>query len=177
MVFLDSVHPTHKVRFTSGWIKRGKRREIPTNGSQKRLNIIGALDLEKMTLQTQEFGIINAGSITSFFFYLLKVIPPGTINIILDNAGYHTGCEVADWLALHPRIKLHFLPPYSPNLNAIERVWKIMHQNTTNNQYHATFKQFTESIRNFLNVTFAENAKNRTNTLTDNFSVLGAVRL
>ena len=38
IVFMDGVHPTHAVRFTRGWIKKGVRREIPTNGSQKRLN-------------------------------------------------------------------------------------------------------------------------------------------
>jgi hypothetical protein len=38
---MDGVHPTHAVRFTRGWIKKGVRREIPTNGSRKRLNIVG----------------------------------------------------------------------------------------------------------------------------------------
>jgi len=177
VVFLDSVHPTHKVRFTSGWIRKGERKEIPTNGSQKRLNIIGALDLEKMTLETKEFETINAQGIIAFFMVLLNVMPFGTINIILDNAGYHTCREVQDWLVLNPRIQLHFLPAYSPNLNIIERVWKIMHENTTNNQYHATFKQFTEAIRNFTKVTFKENAKNWTDRLNDNFGIIGEVKV
>ena len=58
IVFMDGVHPTHAVRFTRGWIKKGVRREIPTNGSQKRLNILGALDLEKMTLKSQVYDTI-----------------------------------------------------------------------------------------------------------------------
>jgi len=148
------------------------------SGESVRQHIEDYAESEKLTCNNGgSSSLSSAGSITSFFVHLLKVIPLGTVNIILDNAGYHTGCEVADWLALHPRIKLHFLPPYSPNLNAIERIWKIMHQHTTNNQYHATFKQFTESIRKFPGVTFAEKAKNRTNTLTDNFIVSGAVKV
>jgi len=177
VLFLDSVHPTHKVRFTAGWIRIGKRKEIPTNGSQKRLNIIGALDLEKMTLETREFETINAQSIIEFFMLLLVVMPFGIINIILDQAGYHTSKEVSDWIALNPRIKLHFLPTYSPNLNIIERVWKIMHENTTNNQYYATFKQFTEAIDKFLKVTFKEKAKNWTERLTDNFGIIGEAKV
>lgn len=177
VLFLDSVHPTHKVRLTAGWIRKGERKEIPTNGSQKRLNIIGALDLEKMTLETKEFETINAQSIIEFFMVLLIVMPLGTINIILDQAGYHTSKELSAWIALNPRIKLHFLPTYSPNLNIIERVWKIMHEHTTNNQYHATFKLFTEAIRNFTNRTFKENAKNWTDRLNDNFGIMGAVKV
>ena len=45
-------------------------------------------------------------------------------------------------------------PAYSPNLNAIEPVWKIMHENTVNNLYSPTFNIFTEKIRNFFADTF-----------------------
>jgi len=108
---------------------------------------------------------------------LLNVMPFGTINIILDNAGYHSCKEVRDWLLLNQLIKLYFFPPYSPNPNVMERVWKIMHEHTTNNQYHATFKLFTEAIRNFTKVTFKENAKNWTDRLNDNFGIIGAVKV
>src|SRR5271166_3193775 len=55
IVFMDGVHPSHAVRFVRGWIMKGVREEIPTNASQKRLNILGALNLEKMTLHRQEY--------------------------------------------------------------------------------------------------------------------------
>src|SRR6202044_1143687 len=53
--FLDGVHPSHMVRFVRGWMRKGQRREIPTNASQKRLNILGALNLETMELHRQEY--------------------------------------------------------------------------------------------------------------------------
>jgi len=173
LVFIDGVHPTHAVRFTCGWIKKGERKEIPTNGSQKRLNILGALDLEKMALHTKEYKTINGEAIVAFLAHLLTVMPCGTIHVILDQARYHTCKEVKDWLLLHPRIRLHYLPSYSPNLNAIEPLWKIMHEHTTNNVYHATFKQFTEKIQEFLNNTFSQKAKTWTDRLTDNFRIMG----
>ena len=121
--------------------------EIPTNGSQRRLNILGALDLEDMAIHTQEYETINADAIIAFLSYLLSVLPGLVLHIILDQARYHTCAAVEEWAAKNPRIKLHFLPAYSPNLNTIERVWKIMHGHTVNNAYSPAFKTFTEKIR------------------------------
>ena len=174
LLFMDGVHPTHAVRFTKGWIKKGIRKEIPTNGSQKRLNILGALDLEKMELHNQNYETINGANIISFFTYLLSIMPVGIIHIILDQARYHTCKEVKSWLASNSRIQVHYLPPYSPNLNAIEPCWKIMHSHTTQNTYHATFKDFTEKIETFFNHTFPEKALAWTDTLTDNFRIMGS---
>lgn len=173
IVFMDGVHPTHAVRFTRGWIKRGHRKEIPTNGRHSRLNILGALDLEKMTLSSQAYDTINGANIIAFLVYLMTVMPCGIIHVILDQAGYHTCKEVKAWLLLNPRIRLHYLPPYSPNLNAIEPCWKIMHEHTTNNQYHPSFKHFTEKIWEFLDHTFAYHARTWTDRLTDNFRIIG----
>ena len=172
IVFMDGVHPSHAVRFTRGWIKRGVRKEVPTNGSQKRLNILGALDLEKMELHSRVYDTINGLNIIAFFVHLLMLIPCGVINVILDQARYHTSKEVKQWVSNHPRIRLHYLPSYSPNLNAIEPCWKIMHEHTTNNRYYPTFKLFTEKILFFLNDTFKQNAKSWTDRLTDNFRIM-----
>ena len=144
--------------------------EIPTNGSQRRLNILGALDLEDMAIHTQEYETINADAIIAFLSYLLSILPGLVLHIILDQARYHTCAAVEEWAAKNPRIKLHFLPAYSPNLNTIERVWKIMHEHTVNNAYSPTFKTFTEKIRCFFTYTFPKNAPLWVGRLTDNFT-------
>jgi hypothetical protein len=102
------------------------------------------------------------------------VMPCGMINVILDQARYHTCNEVKGWLMLNPRIRLHYLPAYSPNLNAIEPCWKIMHEHTTNNTYHPSFKRFTEKIWDFLHHTFPRKAHTWTDRLTDNFRIMGS---
>ena len=174
ILWIDGVHPTHAVRFVRGWIRKGQRKEIPTNGSQKRMNIMGALDLEKMALYAREYPSITGENIVAFLAYLLTVMPLGVIHIILDQAGYHTCQTVKDWLIQNQRIKLHYLPPYSPNLNAIEPCWKIMHEHTTNNAYYPSFKQFTEKIWGFINHTFPQKAQSWTDRLTDNFRIMGS---
>jgi transposase len=154
VVFLDGVHPTHAVRFVRGWIRRGQRREIPTNGSQKRMNILGALNLETMKLYSREYPTLNAENAGDFLLFLLARMPVGALHVILDR-GRYLHCEAIWALALaNPRLKLHYLPSYSPNVNAIERLWKIMHEHTTNNRYYPTFKQFSEAILGFFSDTF-----------------------
>lgn len=177
IVFIDGVHPSHAVRFVRGWIRKGVRKEIPTNGSQRRLNILGALNLEKMTLVRQEYDTLNSESAIAFLAFLLSRQPLGYLHIILDRGRYFFCEAVWAFAAENPRLRLHYLPSYSPNINAIEPSWKIMHEHTTNNRYHATFKQYTEAIRHFFDVTFPENARKWTDRLTDNFRIIGAPQL
>jgi transposase len=172
ILFGDGVHPTHEVQVARGWIRKGERKEIPTNGSGKRLNIVGALNLAEMKVHTREYETINAESIIAFLTYLLAQMPRGIIHLILDQARYHTCAETMAWLALNPRIRVHFLPSYSPNLNAIECLWKLMREHAMYNRYYAHFKDFTEAIRGFFASTFPQNAHTWTDRLTDNFRVM-----
>lgn len=177
ILFMDGVHPSHAVRFVRGWIRKGVRKEIPTNGSQKRLNILGALNLENMTLHRQEYETLNAENVIAFLTFLLAAIPQGLLHIILDRGRYQHCTAVWAFAVANPRLRLHYLPPYSPNINAIEPAWKIMHEHTTNNRYHATFKQYTEAIRQFFDVTFPQKSREWTDRLTDNFRIIGAHQL
>ena len=136
-------------------------------------NFLGALNLETMTLHRQEFDTHNAENVIAFLGFLLSAMPQGILHIILDQGRYQNCKAVWAFQAENHRLRLHYLPAYSPNINAIEPAWKMMHEHTTNNQYHPTFKHFTEKIRQFFDVTFPQNAKSWTDRLTDNFRILG----
>jgi transposase len=174
IMFMDGVHPSHAVRFVRGWIRKGVRCEIPTNGSQKRINILGALNLETMQLHRQEYKTLNAEVTIAFLGLLLRLSPKGILHVILDRGPYQHCKAVWAFAAANPRLRLHYLPSYSPNLNAIECLWKIMHEHTTNNIYHPNFKAFSEKIREFFEETFPKNARKWTDRLTDNFRILGS---
>jgi transposase len=177
IVFMDGVHPSHAVRFVRGWIRKGVRKEIPTNASQKRMNILGALNLETMTLHRQEYETLNADAVMAFLTFLLATLPRGILHIILDRGRYQHCAAVWAFALANPRLRLHYLPPYSPNINAVEPAWKIMHEHTTYNRYHAKFQDFTEAIREFFDVTFPQKAQLWTDRLTDNFRIIGAPKL
>ncbi|MDD1830295.1 transposase, partial [Photobacterium sp. ZSDE20] len=65
-----------------------------------------------------------------------------------DGAGYHRSDLVRN-SAFVLNIELHYLPPYSPNLNPIERLWKVMNEYSRNNVYFKTKREFREAIENF----------------------------
>ena len=90
IVFMDSVHPTHQMRPTCGWIRKGHRKELPTNAGQKRMNITGALGLEDMGLFCQEFETIDHEAIILFLKNLQIRMPTATaIHVVLDSALSH----------------------------------------------------------------------------------------
>lgn len=172
ILFYDGVHPSHSVRVIRGWIKQGVRKELPTNSGQKRINILGALNLESMKIFNKAYPTINAVSTIDFFNHLQEQLPKGTINIISDQARYNKCKEVVAYLKENPRINLIYLPPYSPNLNAIEPCWKIMHEHVTNNKYYACFADFKKAVNKFFDVIFPKNSAKWTDRLTDNFRIM-----
>ena len=73
-----------------------------------------------------------------------------TIYLIVDNARYYKNKDVKAYLEkLDCKIKLIFLPPYSPNLNFIERLWKYMKKYIIGVKYRDKFKQFEYDIHYF----------------------------
>jgi transposase len=126
--FIDGTHPTHNTKPAYGWIQKGERKEIPTNTGRQRLNLSGAFDIFSKKVLIQEDFSLNAESTIAFLKSLEAVYPEmSKIHVFCDNARYYKNKEVMAHLA-HSKIEMHFLPPYSPNLNPIERLWKLMNE-------------------------------------------------
>lgn len=149
VLFMDAVHPEHNTMAAYGWIKRGVRKELKTNSGRQRLNIHGVINSETHEVTVIESKTIDKDStlqlleiIESKYFYASMVY------IILDNARYHYSKEVKAFL-VGKNIKLVFLPPYSPNLNLIERLWKFFKKNVLYNKYYEDIKAFRKACINF----------------------------
>lgn len=90
------------------------------------------------------------------------------VTIVLDNARYQH-CKMVMALATQLKIELLFLPPYSPNLNLIERVWKLTKKKCLNSKYYADFSLFQAAISDFLDSISTEHAEETNALLTLNF--------
>lgn len=173
IVFGDSVHPTQSTVLSYGWIKKGKEHHIPTTGMRTRVNITGAINLETLDVFHREFEKVNAKSFVDFLKVMEGEWYPKApkIHFIVDRGSCHTSKDVREYLR-GSRIVLHYLPPYSPNLNPIERLWKIMHEHVSNNVYYGKKEEFIGAIRNFFNETIL-NIKDLIRVrVTDNFALL-----
>lgn len=151
ILFGDGVHPTHNLHKTKAWIKRGEEKQVRTNTGRKRLNINGAFNLETMTVTTHFSETINAQTTMELFDKIQLVYKDKTtIYLIIDNATYYKNKDVKAYLEKPDcRIKLLFLPSYSPNLNYIERLWKYMKKYIIGVKYREKFEEFDNDIHYF----------------------------
>jgi len=148
LYFLDAMHPEYQSQTVCGWIKKGECKTLQTTGKQKRLHLVGALNLKEMRVIVREYATIDADSMICFFKDLESTKIKGKIHIVLDNAAAHKSRKIIDYLK-NSRIQLHYLPPYSPNLNPIERLWKIFRETALYNRYFDTYWDFFASVREF----------------------------
>ena len=74
--------------------------------------------------------------------------PEDRITVICDNARYYKCKKVEEWLRTH-RVDVVYLPPYSPNLNLIERLWKYLRQTVLDTTYYETLDAFRKAITRF----------------------------
>ena len=101
-----------------------------------RMNINGACNAAKAEVIIEESETINVQSTVALFEKMQLRQPKGILHVIADNARYYRSKLIAEYIREHSRIQLHFLPPYSPNLNLIERLWKFYKKETLYNRYY-----------------------------------------
>ena len=173
ILFMDAVHPTQETKLSHGWIRVGKTKKVETSAGRSRINLVGAINLNKpKNIQAFEYETVNADTIVHFLGYLREEHKgKGKIHLILDGAGYHRAPAVKQE-AKKLNIKLHFLPPYSPNLNPIERLWKLMNEHARNNRFFKSSKDFREALYDFLKKTIPKIADSIPSRINDNFQIL-----
>lgn len=177
--FMDGVHPTHNVQPAYGWIKTGVRKEVPANTGRMRLNLSGIVDVISHNVLVREDKTLNAESTIQFFKNVEKAYPTKKkIHVFCDNAAYYRNARVAQYLKTS-KIDLHFLPPYSPNLNPIERLWKWMKERVIYNTYYSDFEDFRLSIFGFFKTLANLDATSQLgrdfrSRVRDKFSAIGA---
>ena len=173
LLFMDAVHPTQATKISTGWIKKGVDKTINTTGSRSRLNIVGAIELGNLSAGVfEQYETVNGGFIIEFFRKVRESYASmEVIHLVVDGASYHRSGEVVE-AAKELGIKLHYLPPYSPNLNPIERLWKVMNEYARNNEYFADKKAFRRKINQFFDETLPNIADSLISRINDNFERL-----
>ena len=172
ILFGDGVHPTMATKITYGWIRRGIRKPIPTVASRTRLNLMGALNLETMGVTISSYETLDSVAMEQYFDELKLSYPKALkIHLIVDRGPYNTSFATKE-AALKRSIILHHLPPYSPNLNPIERLWKVMNESVRNNRFFESAKEFRSQIMDFFEITWPKIAHSMVDRINDNFQIL-----
>lgn len=150
----DEVDIHLNPKIGSDWRGYGQQKEVMTPGKNVKRYLAGALDVRSGKLIWVE-GVRK----TSYLFLdlldkLRQQNPNGRcVHLILDNYRIHSSTIVLAALGgyLAGKVKLHFLPPYCPDHNKIERVWKDLHANVTRNHRCRGIKHLMQEVRYYLN--------------------------
>jgi transposase len=145
--FADGVHPTHNTRSTHAWIEKGTERLQPTLSGRDRVNINAVINAQDpIEVIMEECKSVNAQTTKALYQKIIDANPDKkNIYIISDNARYYRNKELIAWIENTP-IRPIFLPPYSPNLNLIERLWKLMRKKIINTKFYRTKEEFRQAV-------------------------------
>jgi len=151
LLFLDASHFVMGGDFL-GYIYGKARRFIKTYSGRSRYNVLGALNFvtKKMTVVAND-GYITASEVCEMLRKIAVEYAGTPIYLILDNARYQK-CNVVTDLALELGIHLTYIPPYSPNLNLIERLWKHV-KSKLRTRYYDQFDKFQLTINSIISDT------------------------
>lgn len=171
LYFGDAVHFKHNAEAGYAWSEVGEPHLIPANTGRQRYNVLGAYCIqthEHVFLLTADN--INRDKLIEFLPLLRAKHTQGKIYLMLDNARYNHAQQVKT-AALQHNIILDYLPPYSPNLNPIERLWKFVRKKFFKDKYRDTFAKFCQQLDDFFAHLEQYHAE-LDSLLTDNFELI-----
>jgi len=150
---------------------------VQAPAGRQRFNVLGALDaLSHQLVTVTNDTYINAHRVCQLMQKLRLLTPEVPIVLILDNARYQK-CMLVWMLARDLKIELLYLPPYSPNLNLIERLWKFVKKKCLYSIYYADFNTFSKAISTCLDHTHDTYKVELDSLLTLNFQTFEKVTL
>jgi transposase len=151
-VYEDEVDVHLNPKIGLDWMGLGQQKEVMTPGKNEKRYLAGALDVRTGQLHWVEAMKKDAW----LFLDLLKKLTvvyahARVIHVILDNFKIHSSHIIGIALANFAcRVRLHFLPPYCPDYNRIERVWQDLHANVTRNHRCAGMTELMREVRYYL---------------------------
>ncbi len=174
---VDGMHPAHKGHPAFGWIKRGVSCELKSNHGRVNVNINGALSWPDREVVHHQAAKITSEAMIELFNSLAARHPTASaIRVVLDNASYNRSATIKSYIAAEScRIKLVYLPAYSPNLNLIERLWWLLKKTKLWNQYYPTFAEFKSAIDAFFQ-NLGTYREQLVSLITDQFRLIGATK-
>jgi hypothetical protein len=153
ILYVDEVDIHLNPKIGPDWMLRGTQKTVLTPGKNQKRYLAGALNARTGRLTWVEAERKNSQLFILQLWQLVGRDYPQAkrIHLILDNFRIHSSRQVEAALArLDGRVVLHFLPPYCPDHNRIERVWRDLHENVTRNHQCRTMKELMTEVYHWL---------------------------
>jgi transposase len=131
------------------WARIGHQPQILTYGKRNTQHVFGAVAIYTLRFLYKFAEVCNAVTYLKFLEYIIYKFYPYKIFLVVDNARYHKKEQVILWCKDNKRyIECWFLPPYSPEFNAMEPVWGYTRRQGTHNRFFSNPDELRHSIKN-----------------------------
>jgi transposase len=153
ILYVDEVDIHLNPKIGPDYMLRGTQKNVLTPGKNQKRYLAGALNARTGRLTWVEWDRKDS---TLFILQLWNLVgrdypKAKRIHLILDNYRIHSSVQTQAALArLDGRVVLHFLPPYCPDHNRIERVWRDLHANVTRNHQCRDMDELMAEVRHEL---------------------------
>jgi transposase len=155
VLYADEVDIDLNPKIGPDYMLRGTQKQVLTPGKNEKHYLAGALCAKTGKLTWTEWRRKDSDLFILQLWQLVSKDYPKAkrIHIILDNYSIHSSARTKIALAaLDGKVELHFLPPYCPDHNRIERVWRDLHDNVTRNHRCRTMAELMEEVRAYLTI-------------------------
>lgn len=149
IVFEDEADLALLAHAGYSWQLPDRPATIPTPGQNQKVGVFGSLSLEGDLIITETVRK-TAVALTGHLAAVVARFPHADVAVIMDNAGIHHAKATMTWLETHPRVHRLFLPRYSPNDNAQERVWGWLRADVCRNRAFPDLASKRAAARLFL---------------------------
>jgi transposase len=124
LIFQDEMEIHRHPALTRMWAPVGQQPEVPAPGKNEKKVVYGGVDYKTGKLTYTLADTKCGASFLAFLVVLVAAYAGRKIRLVCDNGRFHATEAVQEWLAEHTdQIQVYWLPPYSPSLNLIERLW------------------------------------------------------
>lgn len=155
----DECHFKQTLSITRAWFLKGSCPEIKSPVDRYKMSVFGAMGVNGQLIFNQS-EVFNAETFKDFLMQLVVYACVGTqsngkkkkLLLVLDNARYHHAILLQPWLeSMRDELELLFLPAYSPDLNAIEMLWKKTRRAVTHNRFFENIEKLKYDLSLFWN--------------------------
>lgn len=153
LLYVDEVDIHLNPKIGADWMLCGQQKTVPTPGQNEKRYLAGALNAITGRLARVEGLRKTSALFIELVDHLVTRAYPRatTIHLVLDNFRIHSSRAVeaarARW---GNRVQFHFLPPYCPDENRIERLWKDLHDNVTRNHTCTDMEMLMHRVHDYL---------------------------
>jgi len=148
LIFEDEATFRQDSTLYQTWARLGCQPQVPVTGQRKSVKMFGAVDLYTARFHYHRADVLNAETYLDYLEQLARRYYPQRTHLIQDNASYHKDHTVWAWFkANRGWLEVHQLPPYSPALNATERLWHHTRVTGTHNRYFTSEGELWDTLQ------------------------------